>query len=109
MESPQDWLPKIQTVGNMKHRSLLSIVISFLLLAPALAGTRPHYGGTLRLQSRDNVTSLENVWRSPSSVLRQQLARMLFDRLTEVDDAGNAKSSLAISWHADAGNISEFQ
>src|SRR3954467_805181 len=95
----------------MKLRSLLSIVVSLSLFANvAFAGTRPHYGGTLRVQSRDVVTSIDGIWTAPSTVLRQQLSYLLFDRLTRVDDSGFARPSLAISWKADSQQrIWEFQ
>ncbi len=86
----------------MKLQPLLSIAVSLSLGATAaLAGTRPHYGGTLRVQSRDSVTSIENVWVLPQTVLQQQLSELLFDRLTAVDDAGVAHGSLASSWRSD--------
>ncbi len=95
----------------MKLRLLLSIAVSFSLISPAaLGGTRPHYGGILRVQSRDFVTSIDNVWVSPQTVLQQQLSELLFDRLTAVDDAGVARPSLAASWRSDQQQrIWEFQ
>src|SRR3954465_2569754 len=88
---------------NMKLRSLLSIAISFALLAvPMFAGTRPHYGGTLHVQSRDAITSIDGIRTSPNSVLCQQLSHLLFDRLTSVNELGAPKPSLALSWSSDA-------
>src|SRR4051812_39341191 len=87
----------------MKLRSLLSIAVSLSLFAnPALAGTRPHYGGTLHVQSRDAVTSIDGMWTQPNTVLRQQLSYLLFDRLTTVDDHATPQPSLATSWKTDA-------
>lgn len=85
----------------MKHRYSASIAASLLLAVPfAFGGTRPHYGGTLRVQSRDVVTSIDGVWTSPNTVLRQQLCSLLFDRLSVVDDLGKAHPSLA-TWSGD--------
>lgn len=95
----------------MKLRSLLSIAVSLSLFAhAAFAGTRPHYGGTLRVQSRDTVTSIDGIWTQPNTVLRQQLSYLLFDRLTTVDDHGAPLPSLAVSWKTDGQQrIWEFQ
>jgi ABC-type transport system substrate-binding protein len=95
----------------MKLLYSASIVASLLLSATfSPAATRPHYGGTLRLQSRDMVATLENVWQSPITVLQQQLTYLLFDRLTRVDDAGNSQTSLAMSWTKDPQQrVWEFQ
>lgn len=96
----------------MKLQYSASIVTSIVLAAAlsAAAGTRPHYGSTLRLQSRDIVTTLDNVWESPNTVLQQQLVYLLFDRLTRVNDAGNPEPALALSWKADAQQrVWEFQ
>src|SRR4051812_11856371 len=95
----------------MKLRYLLLIAASPLALIVLMhAGTRPHYGGTLRVQSRDVVTSIDGLWTSPSTLLRQQLSQFLFDRLTRVDESGNGQPSLATSWRSDAQQrIWEFQ
>lgn len=88
----------------MKRLSSISTAaISLALLSSvAFAGTRPRYGGTLRIESRDSVTSIDNLWVAPDSVLAQQLTRLLFDRLVDVDAAGRVRPSLAVSWQADA-------
>src|SRR3954447_23473853 len=94
----------------MKRRYLASIAVSLTLFAGALAETRPRYGGTLRLQSRDVVTSIDGVWTSPGTVLRQQLSYLLFDRLTRLNDLGLPQPSLATSWKADTQQrVWEFQ
>lgn len=76
-------------------------LVSLCLLLTAGAATRPHYGGTLRVQSRDSVTSLDNVWVLPQTLLQQQLSELLFDRVTRVDDLGDPHPSLAASWRSD--------
>lgn len=90
----------------MKRQFLRSIAAASLTLAACLAtaGTRPHYGGTLRVQSRDSVVQIDNIFSAPNSVLRQQLAELLFDRLTRVDEGGAARTSLALSWKSDSGS-----
>jgi ABC-type transport system substrate-binding protein len=89
--------------GSMKLRSSASIAASLLLAVGTLfAGTRPHYGGTLRVQSRDSLTSADNIWMAPNSVLAQQLTNALFDRLVEIDANGQVRPSLAVAWKSDA-------
>src|SRR5947209_4517070 len=84
------------------RRMFLVAMMSAMMSSMLSAGTRPHYGGTLRIQSRDVVTSIDGIWTSPSTSLRQQLSQLLFDRLTSVDDSGKAQPSLATSWRSDA-------
>jgi peptide/nickel transport system substrate-binding protein len=87
----------------MKLRYSASIAASLLLAVGTLfAGTRPHYGGTLRVQSRDSVTSPDNIWMTPNTVLAQQLANALFDRLVEIDANGQVRPSLAVAWKTDS-------
>src|SRR3954470_16888872 len=95
----------------MKLRYLLLIAASpIALIALMHAGTRPHYGGTLRIQSRGVVTSIDGLWTSPSTLLRQQLSQLLFDGLTRIDESSNAQPSLATSWRSDAQQrVWEFQ
>src|SRR5437868_2933052 len=94
----------------MKLQYSASIAASLLLTVSfTFGGTRPHYGGTLRVQSRDVVTSIDGVWTSPNTVLRQQLCSLLFDRLSVVDDRGKARPSLA-TWSGDSQQrIWEFE
>src|SRR3954465_7716146 len=88
---------------NMKPQPFLSIAASVVLLAtPLFGGSRPHYGGTLHVLSRDAITSIDGVRTSPNSVLCQQLSYLLFDHLTSVDDFGKANPSLALSWSSDS-------
>ena len=66
-------------------------VISLLLLALALsaqARTRPHYGGTLRIETQDDA------WQMPDGLVR----RLVLDTLTTVSDTGIAQPALATRW-----------
>ncbi|MGA7525452.1 MAG: ABC transporter substrate-binding protein [Acidobacteriaceae bacterium] len=77
-------------------------VISGLLLAVALgaeARTRPHYGGTLRIEIRGDP------WQMPDALAR----RLVLDTLTTVNDTGIAQPALAVRWAAqDADHRWEF-
>jgi MarR-like DNA-binding transcriptional regulator SgrR of sgrS sRNA len=67
-----------------------------LLLACACAAhahTRPHYGGTLR------VETLADPWQPADGIAR----RLVFDALTRIDSSGTVQPQLAIRWTAQNG------
>jgi peptide/nickel transport system substrate-binding protein len=66
-------------------------VISGIVLCCALATqarTRPHYGGTLRVETQ------RDPWLGADSIAR----RLTMDGLTRLDESGAAKPVLAVSW-----------
>jgi peptide/nickel transport system substrate-binding protein len=68
--------------------------ISFLILATALsaaARTRPHYGGTLRVEIAGDP------WERPAGVAR----RLVYDGLTQLDASGALRPALALTWEQD--------
>lgn len=71
--------------------AILSIVA---VAVSAVARTRPHYGGTLRVECR--ADSL----KSPDGPAR----RLLFDTLTQTDASGRVIPGLAVRWEAQSGN-----
>src|SRR5579859_395957 len=90
----------------MKRIASLSLAVASLLAlfaaAPAMAESRPRYGGTLRIQMRDPVTSIDPSDATTRSRGKDQLIQAIFDRLTGLDDKGRAQPQLAIRWQADA-------
>ena len=67
-----------------------------LLLAStgaAHAHTRPHYGGTL------HVETLADPWQAADSIGR----RLVFDSLTGVNESGALQPALAVRWKAQNG------
>jgi len=88
----------------MKRFGLKFLVTSSLLLSGlAVAGTRPHYGGTIRMMTHIAPTSLDPLDQTQSDgVARQNLTNLLFDTLIVLDSAGRLKPGLAVSWTADA-------
>jgi len=73
---------------------LRRFAISFFLLLICICAwgrTRPHYGGTLR------VETAVDPWRNPDGIAR----RLVFDGLTTFDTSGNVTASLALDWQAD--------
>lgn len=74
------------------------LAIASLISAAAPAATRPHYGGTLRVQMRARVNALE-----PSEfAVQENLAALVFDRLVNWSESGQPQPALAISWRHDA-------
>jgi MarR-like DNA-binding transcriptional regulator SgrR of sgrS sRNA len=68
------------------------------LLTPAVAATRPHYGGTLRVQMKARVAALD-----PAEISEQEnLAALVFDRLVSWSESGQPQPALATSWRHDA-------
>jgi len=82
---------------------LLSAAASLLLaICPAVAASRPRYGGTLRVELSASPASLDPAQQSGfSSSTQQQLAALMFDRLVEVDQQGTPRPGLAESWQHD--------
>jgi MarR-like DNA-binding transcriptional regulator SgrR of sgrS sRNA len=62
---------------------------------PALARTRPHYGGTLRVEIEGDPWSLN---RAQSSSLAR---RLVFDGLTRTDAEGMVQPALAVRWSSE--------
>jgi peptide/nickel transport system substrate-binding protein len=69
-----------------------------LLLATVAAGaearTRPHYGGTLRVEIEGDP------WQRPNGIAR----RLVLDGLTRIDADGIARPALAVEWKSDGSD-----
>jgi peptide/nickel transport system substrate-binding protein len=68
-----------------------------LLLAASVLGhasTRPHYGGTLRVEVQGDP------WQAPDSIGRS----LVFDSLTHVDSSGETTPALAVRWTSQNAN-----
>ncbi len=91
----------------MRRIHFAFLVASSLSLAGAsvTATTRPQYGGTLRVEMRARVTSLDPR-EFPADAMQaaaaEKLAALVFDRLVELDENGEPKAALAVSWEHDA-------
>ena len=66
------------------------------LLSSAVAATRPHYGGTLRVQMKARIAALD------PAELPEDLATLVFDRLVSWSESGQPQPALATSWRHDA-------
>jgi MarR-like DNA-binding transcriptional regulator SgrR of sgrS sRNA len=74
---------------------LRRFAISFLLVSAGIYAwgrTRPHYGGTLHLETAGDA------WQRPDGIAR----RLVFDGLTQLDASGNLRPALAATWEADS-------
>ena len=75
-----------------KWRSLA--VSSLLLMAAAAVGeTRPHYGGTLRVEMRAQPRAIDPAEESSSAI-----TPLVFDTLVTVDGSGRVQPALAVAW-----------
>src|SRR4051812_48876810 len=89
--------------ANMKRLLLQLSAISSLLLfaAGAYAGSRPRYGGTVRVLLHDKVMSMDPLSEEDHPAARDRLAALTFETLTTLDAQGRLRPALAASWHAD--------
>ena len=94
----------------MKHFGLAFLVTVSLLAGgacvplSAVASTRPHYGGILRVAMRDAPTSLDPAdSMQPDSFSVRSLSRLVFDTLVVLDEKGLPQPSLSSSWQSEPG------
>ena len=80
---------------------LLRAVSSVIFCGVAIAATRPHYGGTLRVALREAPLSLNP--SQPDWVEDRNLFSLLFDTLVVLDEQGRPSPSLATSWQSESG------
>lgn len=77
---------------------LRRFAISFLLVVSvgicAWGRTRPHYGGTLRVEIAGDP------WERPDGLAR----RLVYDGLTQLDASGAVRPALALTWDSDNNN-----
>ena len=80
----------------------LFAISSFLLLAAgAYGGSRPRYGGTVRILLHDRVLSIDPLSDEDHPAARDRMATLAFETMTQIDAQGRLRPGLAGSWHAD--------
>jgi peptide/nickel transport system substrate-binding protein len=89
----------------MKRCSSLLLAVSSLVwpgiaTMPTLAGSRPHYGGTLRVAMKEAPQTLDPA----AAGVPASLSRLVFETLVALDDRGCPQPLLATSWQSDAGS-----
>ena len=81
------------------------VISSVLTTSAAMAATRPHYGGTLHVQMASTVNTLDPADNNQRDALvARNVSGLIFDTLVALNDRGEPKPGLAISWQAEAGN-----
>jgi ABC-type transport system substrate-binding protein len=87
----------------MKRLLLQLFAISSLLLLATgtYGGSRPRYGGTVRILLHDRVLSIDPLSDEDRPAARDRMAALAFENLTQVDAQGRLRPGLAVSWHAD--------
>ena len=78
----------------MRWTVLRRFAISFVFAAislTAMARTRPHYGGTLRVEIAGDA------WERPDGIAR----RLVYEGLTQLDASGTVRPALALTWDSD--------
>jgi ABC-type transport system substrate-binding protein len=86
----------------MKRISLLlAAAINFPLAA--MAATRPHYGGTLRMEMRGTLSSFDvpTEAKADNALLRDTVQGAVCNRLVELDSNAEPRPSLAASWRSE--------
>ena len=77
----------------MLRQVAISCLVAALAL-PVVARTRPHYGGTLRVEVEGDP------WQRPGGLAR----RMVLDGLTAMSPDGTARPGLAVQWKSENDN-----
>src|SRR6202043_1326127 len=84
-----------------KQICVLIVLGTIFGAAAAMASLRPRYTGTLRVQVRERVATIDpRRWPSDSLEVAAtvRLASLVFDRLVRFDERGSPQPRLAISW-----------
>ena len=85
----------------MRRTAFLLVAASIWLATLAIAATRPHYGGTLRIELRAQVASLDPVVQEASPEIeaaKEHVGSLIFDPLVRMDDKGAPQPALALTW-----------
>src|SRR5690348_895369 len=90
----------------------LLVAIAVLLAVGAEAGvplargsTRPHIGGTLRVDISERIAAIDpRQWPTESvqAAAFERVSSLVYDRLVRLDERGTLQPALAISWQHDA-------
>jgi len=88
----------------MRHIGWRWFAVSSLMLAAAMAETRPQYGGTSHVAMRAAPTTLDPADNTQAdSFGRRSLTRLMFDTLITTDANGRIQPALATEWQAASG------
>lgn len=82
--------------------SILLAASSLLWSALAVAATRPHYGGILRVAVKETPATFDPATLGVTGPAG--LSRLVFETLVTLDDRGRPQPGLAVSWQTESGN-----
>jgi ABC-type transport system substrate-binding protein len=91
---------------KLSHLRLVAASSLLLMAAAAQGGSRPRYGGAVRVLLHDRITSLDPLVDDDHPASRDRITSLLFETLTELDPQGHARARLSNSWRADPGKRS---
>src|ERR1700674_1902552 len=87
-----------------KRVGAIVAVTSVLAAASVMASVRPRFGGTLRVQMRERVLTIDpRQWPPGSEQIgaAERVEALFFDRLVSFGDHGTVQPALAVSWQHD--------
>ena len=92
----------------MKRFDWRCLALSSLLLAAIGANceTRPQYGGTLRVEVRKALTSLDPADGGADSFARRNIESLMFETLVTCGDDAHAHAALATAWQISPAKLS---
>lgn len=97
----------MHSANGMKRCTSLLAAIASACAIVALDAARPHYGGTLRMQTRATIRSID-----PAAAIADadrpvgaRVASLVFDTLTAADATGGVRPALATAWDSDRRRI----
>jgi len=84
-------------------RILLLLAAAINFCPAAMAATRPHYGGTLRIEMRGALSGFDVPveTKADNALLRNTVQNAVCNRLVELDRNAAARPSLALSWRSE--------
>jgi len=86
-------------------QAFLAVLLALSVALPIVGATRPHYGGTLRVEMRARVTSLDprEMSSDPAEfAAAEKIFSLVFERLVGLDENGRPQPALAVAWQHDA-------
>jgi peptide/nickel transport system substrate-binding protein len=84
---------------------LLPAIVSVAAAAASLDAARPHYGGTLRVQTQTTIRSLDLSAPPSAAITRAGVQSLVFETLAVSDPNGGLRPALAIAWEHDARDL----
>ena len=85
-----------------RFSSILIAAASLACATGAIAASRPHYGGTLRIGVQTSTQTFEPGVSVVPGI--RSLTQLVFETLVKIDDRGRPQPLLASSWQVEPGN-----